>query len=60
MFLKKVKKEMIYTVLNHRELLFLLEHIREIDSMAFVSIANANMIVGKGFKLILDKCRLNI
>jgi uncharacterized membrane-anchored protein YitT (DUF2179 family) len=45
-------KEMVYTVLNRRELTILLEKIREIDPMAFVSITNASLIVGKGFKSI--------
>lgn len=45
-------REMIYTVLDRREVTILLEHIREIDPNSFVSIANASMIVGKGFKSI--------
>jgi len=45
-------KEMVYTVLNRRELTILLEQIREIDPMAFVSITNASLIVGEGFKSI--------
>jgi len=47
-------KEMVFTVLNRRELSILLDHIKEIDSNAFVSITNASMILGKGFKSIHD------
>lgn len=53
-YFSKSNKDMVYTVLNRRELSILLEHIREIDSTAFISIANASMIVGKGFKSILE------
>ncbi len=47
-------KSMIFTVLTRREVELLKDHIREIDSQAFVTVMDANEILGKGFKSLND------
>ena len=44
------EKKVIYTNISRRELPVLLAHIREIDPAAFVSVINANDVLGDGFK----------
>lgn len=43
-------KEMIYTVVNRREVAMMEDFIREIDDKAFMTVINANEIFGNGFK----------
>jgi uncharacterized membrane-anchored protein YitT (DUF2179 family) len=49
------EKTMIYVVLNRREIAMLEEFIQEIDPKAFVTILNADEILGQGFKSLKDK-----
>ncbi len=49
------EKEMIYTVVNRREVAMLQDYIREIDPNAFMSVIDANEIVGNGFKPFSEK-----
>lgn len=44
------EKEMIYTVVNNREVAMLEDFIREIDENAFMTVINANEIFGNGFR----------
>jgi len=44
------KKRVIYTTVNRREFEILKEYIYEIDPKAFISVMNANEILGEGFK----------
>ncbi|HPB03053.1 MAG TPA: YitT family protein, partial [Bacteroidales bacterium] len=44
------EKDMIYTVVNRREVAILQDYIRQIDPNAFMSVIDANEIVGNGFK----------
>lgn len=48
-------KSIIFTVVNRRELAILEEYINEIDPNAFLSVINANEILGKGFKSLNEK-----
>jgi uncharacterized membrane-anchored protein YitT (DUF2179 family) len=48
-------KTIIFTVLNRRELAILEEYIHEIDPKAFVTVVDANEILGEGFKSLRDK-----
>lgn len=48
-------KTIIFTVLNRRELAILEEYIHQIDPHAFVTVTNANEILGEGFKSLGDK-----
>lgn len=48
-------KHIIYTVVNRRELSILEAYIHEIDPDAFLTVINANEILGKGFKSLKDK-----
>ena len=43
-------KKVIYTNISRRELPVLLEHIRSVDPMAFVSVLDANDVLGDGFR----------
>ena len=49
------EKEIIFTVVNRRELSLLQEFISRIDPEAFMSVIDANEIIGKGFKSIEEK-----
>lgn len=49
------EKNIIFTVVNRRELVMLEEYIYQIDQNAFISVMNANEIIGKGFKSLNDK-----
>ncbi|GAB4322458.1 MAG: YitT family protein [Bacteroidales bacterium] len=48
-------KKMIYTVVNRREMAMLQDFIHKIDPEAFMTVINANEILGKGFKSLRDK-----
>jgi uncharacterized membrane-anchored protein YitT (DUF2179 family) len=48
-------KKIIYVVVNRRELAMLEEFISHIDPGAFLSVVDANEILGKGFKSLHDK-----
>jgi uncharacterized membrane-anchored protein YitT (DUF2179 family) len=48
-------KTVIFTVVNRREMAILQEFIHEIDPFAFVTVINANEILGEGFKSLSDK-----
>jgi uncharacterized membrane-anchored protein YitT (DUF2179 family) len=48
-------KTVIFTVVNRREMSILQEFIHEIDPFAFVTVINANEILGEGFKSLKDK-----
>ncbi len=49
------EKSIIYTVLNRRELAILQDFINKIDPEAFLTVINANEILGNGFKSLHDK-----
>jgi len=49
------EKKVIFTVVNRRELAILEEYIHSIDPNAFLTVSNANEILGKGFKSLGDK-----
>lgn len=48
-------KTIIFTVLNRRELAILVEYIHQVDPKAFVTVMEANEILGEGFKSLHDK-----
>ena len=48
-------KTIIFTVVNRRELAILQEFIQKIDPMAFLTVINANEILGEGFKSLTEK-----
>ncbi len=48
-------KKIIFTVVSRRELASLQEYISRIDPNAFMSVIDANEIIGKGFKSIAEK-----
>jgi len=48
-------KTIIFTVVNRRELSILQDFIHEIDPMAFLTVINANEVLGRGFKSLRDK-----
>ncbi|MCD4724477.1 MAG: YitT family protein [Bacteroidales bacterium] len=49
------EKSIIYTVLNRRELAILQDFISRVDPDAFLTVINANEILGKGFKSLREK-----
>jgi uncharacterized membrane-anchored protein YitT (DUF2179 family) len=49
------EKSIIYTVLTRRELAILQDFIHKTDPDAFLTVINANEILGKGFKSLNDK-----
>ncbi|MDY0342318.1 MAG: YitT family protein [Lentimicrobium sp.] len=49
------EKTIIFTVLTRRELAILEEYIHQIDPKAFVTVTDANEILGEGFKSLRDK-----
>jgi len=53
----KEKKEILYTVVNRREVPDLVQFIFNIDPAAFISIQDAHEIIGKGFKDIEEKLK---
>jgi uncharacterized membrane-anchored protein YitT (DUF2179 family) len=50
-----VDRRIIFTVVNRRELVTLEEYIHEIDPKAFLTVLNANEILGEGFKSLKEK-----
>jgi uncharacterized membrane-anchored protein YitT (DUF2179 family) len=49
------KRTIIFTVVNRREMMLLQEFIHGIDPRAFVTVMNANEILGEGFKSLREK-----
>lgn len=49
------EKTMIYVVLNRRELSYLEEYIHQIDPKAFLTVIDANEILGSGFRSLSEK-----
>lgn len=49
------EKSIIYTVLTRREMAILQDYIHKVDPDAFLTVINANEILGKGFKSLQDK-----
>lgn len=49
------EKKVIFTVVNRRELAILEEFINEVDPKAFLTVMDANEILGTGFKSLRDK-----
>jgi uncharacterized membrane-anchored protein YitT (DUF2179 family) len=52
---KKAERPIIFVVVNRRELAILEHFVHEIDKEAFVTVSNANEILGNGFKPISAK-----
>lgn len=48
-------KKIIYTVLNRREVAIIKDYIREVDPKAFLTVIDANEILGEGFKSLKDE-----
>jgi uncharacterized membrane-anchored protein YitT (DUF2179 family) len=48
-------RTLIYTVVNRREMAMLQEFVHKIDPGAFMTVINANEILGNGFKSLRDK-----
>lgn len=48
-------KSVIFAVVNRREMAILQEYIHQIDPKAFVTVINANEILGEGFKSLSEK-----
>lgn len=51
------KKQIIFTVVNPRELYMLEEYVHRIDPEAFIAVLDAYEILGKGFKSLSDKLK---
>ncbi len=49
------EKQVIFTVVNRREVAILQEYIHHVDPRAFVTVLNANEILGEGFKSMHSK-----
>ncbi len=49
------EKQVIFTVVNRREVAILQEYIHQVDPHAFVTVLNANEILGEGFKSLKAK-----
>ncbi len=49
------EKTIIYTVVSRREMSILQDFIHKIDPHAFMTVINANEILGNGFKSLKDK-----
>jgi uncharacterized membrane-anchored protein YitT (DUF2179 family) len=49
------EKTVIFTVVNRREMAMLQEFIHDVDPKAFLTVINANEILGEGFKSLKDK-----
>ena len=50
-----VDRKIIFTVVNRRELAMLEEYIHSIDPNAFLTVIDANEILGEGFKSLKEK-----
>jgi len=49
------EKTIIFTTVNRRELAILQEYIHQIDPVAFMTVINANEVLGEGFRSLKDK-----
>lgn len=49
------EKQIIFTVMNRREVAILKSHIRRIDPGAFITVTEGNEILGNGFRSLNDK-----
>ncbi|MBN2614829.1 MAG: YitT family protein [Bacteroidales bacterium] len=49
------KKQIIFSVVNRREVTILQEYIHRLDPSAFVTVMNSNEILGEGFKSLREK-----
>ena len=49
------ERTLIYTVVNRREMAMLQEFVHQIDPQAFMTVINANEILGNGFKSLREK-----
>lgn len=47
-------KKIIFTSVNRREVAMLQEYIKEIDPQAFLTVIDANEIIGNGFKALKE------
>lgn len=50
-----VERKIVFTVVNRRETVMLQDYINKIDPSAFVTVINANEILGNGFKSLKEK-----
>jgi uncharacterized membrane-anchored protein YitT (DUF2179 family) len=50
-----VERKIVFTVVNRRETVMLQDYINTIDPKAFVTVINANEILGNGFKSLKEK-----
>lgn len=53
----KMPKELLYVVVNRKELIVLQEHIQSVDPKAFLVVGDANEILGQGFKSLEEKVK---
>ncbi len=51
---KGIDKKIIFTNVNRRELTILQDYIKHIDPNAFMTVINANEVIGNGFKPIIE------
>ncbi len=51
----KAERKVVFTVVNRRETVMLQDYIHTIDPNAFVTVINANEILGNGFKSLKEK-----
>ena len=51
-------RSIVFTVVNRRETVILQDYIRQVDPKAFVTVLNANEILGEGFKPLKTKVAL--
>ena len=49
------KRQIIFSVVNRREVTILQEYIHQLDPSAFVTVMNSNEILGEGFKSLREK-----
>ena len=49
------EKTIIFTNVNRREMAILQEYIRQVDPTAFMTVINANEVLGEGFRSLKDK-----
>ncbi len=54
----KKEKQVIFTVVNRREVTILQEYIRRVDPHAFVTVLNSNEILGEGFRSLESKLEI--
>jgi uncharacterized membrane-anchored protein YitT (DUF2179 family) len=52
---KGTEKTIIFTVVNRKELAMLEEYVHKVDPKAFLTVINANEILGEGFKSLKEK-----